>query len=302
MSVLQLILCMLSFLVAVAALIWQIFGGDFKAWLRIATGALVTRAVRKLPVHQRQAQREEWIAELSELPEEAIVTQLIWAWDFGRAARDLNGEESSRSGLAIELKPLSLRHLRSHRADLRVQAWLADDHSRLDQLLAYLTCLVIYEWNGSSAPPAARAMGCSRHVAHTGIARLEQALGDVLAHADGEKKLTPLGRDIAVAARPLVSSLGDDRYVPPPRSAAIRQAINAIASGYAGETWAGPAPEAISAFGVTGQQLRLFDPMWMPAPRRSPNPDDQWAGWDGGGPPIHYLPDQMPTLEVDLAL
>jgi hypothetical protein len=300
MSVLQLILGVLSLLVAVSALIWQVFAADLKAWLPIVTGALVTRAVRKLPIHQRQAQREEWLSELSELPKEAIVTQIAWAWDFGRAARNLNGEESGRPGLAIKFKAPSVRHFRSHRADLRVQAWLAGDRARFRQLLSYLSCLVIYEWNGSSTPLASRAMGCSGHVVQAGIARLEQALDEVLVRADGNGKLTPLGEDIAVAARPLVSSLGATGYAPP-LSAMVRQAINAIVSGYAGETWAGPAPEAMSTFGMAGEQLRLFDPMWMPAPRRSSKPDKEWVGWQAGVRPAHYQPGQRFTLELELA-
>ena len=300
MSVFELILGVLSLLVAAAALIWQVFAADLKAWLPIVTGALVTRAVRKLPIHQRQAQREEWLAELSKLPEDAIVTQIAWAWDFGRAARNLNGEKSGRPVLAIEFKAPSLRHLRSHQADLRVQAWLASDHARIGQLLAYLTCLVIYEWNGSSIQLASRATGCSGHVVHAGIARLEQALDEVLIRADGSRKLTPLGEDIAVAARPLVSSLGTTGHTPP-LSAVVRQAINAIASGYAGETWAGPAPEAMSAFGMAEEQLRLFDPMWIPAPRRSPKPAREWTGWEAGVRPTHYRHGQRSTLEFELA-
>lgn len=270
MSVVELTLGVLTLLVAVAALAWQVIAPDFRAWVPSITAALVARAIRKLPVDQREAQREEWIAELSQLPRRAIMTQLLWAWDLGRAARHLNAADPDRAGRTLQFKTRSVRHLKSHRADLRLQAWLAGDRTSVDQLLSYLSCLVVYEWNESSSSQTARAIGCSGNLVHAGIARLEHALGETLTQEGEDMKLTRLGEDIAVAARPLISSLDAARYPRQANNVIARQAINSVVSGYAGESLSTSFPDAIVAFGAVEQQLRLFDPRWMPASRSRP--------------------------------
>jgi hypothetical protein len=268
-SPLDLILAVLSLVVATTGLVWQLVAPDFRAWVPAITAALVARAVRKLPPNQREAQREEWIAELAQLPRRAIITQLVWAWDLGRAARLLNASEPHRPSRNLSFKTRSVRRLNSHRADLRLQDWLAADRASVDQLLSYLACLVIYEWNESSTTQTARAMGCTGNVVHAGIARLENALDEALTHEGGEKRLTRLGEDIAVAARSLVSSLGDSRGTPPADTVMARYAINSVVNGYLGESTT-PFPESVLALGVVEPQLRLFDPRWMPAPRTRP--------------------------------
>lgn len=303
MSILQLILGVLSLLVAATALLWQVFASDFRAWVPTITAALVARAIRKLPDDQREAQREEWIAELSQLPRRAIMTQLVWAWDLGRAARYLNATESDRSGRTLDFKTCSIRHLRSHRADLRLQAWLAADRRSVDQLLSYLACLVIYEWNKSSTTQTAKAIGCSGHAVHTGIARLEHALGETLIHADNGKKLTRLGVNIAVAARPLIASSGTSRHVPQLNNVLARQAINSIVSGCVGESWAMPLPEPFAEFGVgEQQQLRLFDPTWLPAPQPHPGHGKIWGERNSNLLPPDYAPGRRASAELELAL
>jgi hypothetical protein len=269
-SALELIFAVLSLLVAIVGLIWQVIAPGFRGWVPGITAILVERAVRKLPPAQREARREEWIAELSQLPRRAIVTQLEWAWDFGRAARNLNATESDRPNSTLNFKTRSARQLKSHRVDLRLQSWLSGNRAGVDQLLSYLTCLVIYEWNESSSIQTARAMGCSGNVVYAGIARLERALEESLIHEDEHKKLTPLGEDIAVAARPLISSLGAPRSASVADNVIARYAINSVVTGYLGEALsAPPLPEPALALGMVEQQLQLFDPRWMPAPRSS---------------------------------
>lgn len=108
-----------------------------------------------------------------------------------------------------------------------------------------------------------------------GIARLEQALGEDLSHADRGGKLTRLGEDIAVAARPLLASFDASRSTSGLGNALARQAINSVVSDYAGEAWAMPLAEPGAAFHAVEQNnfgclIRGGFPLRDPAQDESP--------------------------------
>lgn len=260
MTVISLVVAFLGLLVAFLGLLWQVLAPDLQAWEPKITAGLVERAVARLPPAERQERLEEWMRELEHLPRNAIWTRLKWAWGYGRAARDPKVEEAELQQPTALTPRQAIRQVKALRADAQLQEWLGAGPNRANNLIACLACLVGYEEAGCSFSRAANSMRCTANVVHAAIERLEAVLDERLIRAEDPTRMTPLGEDVVVAARPLVRRASTDRHAT--QADPGRQVITCVVSAYRG---AGAPGSTAPVFGdhpatvvtMTGQ-LRLF--------------------------------------------